>query len=92
MFLRRHEATGSVRRYVEHFEKLVLETEFHGDEIISAAFYIGLKYEVKRYLVGRRPDNLKELKTLAITLDEERMVVQDYDDRRSPKPRRRCRK
>ena len=62
-----------------------METEFHGDEIISAVFYNGLKYEVKRYLVGRRLDDL------AIALDEELMAAQDHD-RRDQKPKRRRRK
>jgi len=44
--------TGSVRRYVEAFEELVLETEFRDEEILTSAFYMGLKYEVKRDLVG----------------------------------------
>jgi len=78
--------TGSVRRYVEAFEELILETEFHDDEMITSAFYQGLKFEVKRDLVGRRPDNLDDLKTLAITLDEERMAAQD-PDRRDIKPK-----
>jgi len=43
--------TGSVRRYVEAFEELILETEFHDEEMITSAFYQGLKYEVKHDLV-----------------------------------------
>lgn len=80
-----------MRQYAEQFEKLVFETEFHGDIIISATFYNGLKYEVKRYLIGRRPDDLKELKALAIALDEELMAAQDHD-RRDQKPKRRRQK
>jgi len=78
--------TGSVRRYVEAFEELVLETEFRDEEILTSTFYNGLKYEVKRDLVGRKPELLDDLKTLAITLDEERMAAQD-PDRRDPKPK-----
>jgi len=78
--------TGSIRRYVEAFEELVLETEFRDEEILTSAFYMGLKYEVKRDLVGRKPELLDDLKTLAITLDEERMAAQD-PDRRDPKPK-----
>jgi len=78
--------TGSIRRYVEAFEELVLETEFWDDEILTSAFYNGLKYEVKRDLVGRKLELLDDLKTLAITLDEEHMAAQD-PDRRDPKPR-----
>jgi len=39
--------TGSVCQYVEAFEELVLETEFRDEEILTSAFYNGLKYEVK---------------------------------------------
>jgi len=39
--------TGSVRRYVEAFEELILEMEFHDEEMITSAFYMGLKYKVK---------------------------------------------
>jgi len=78
--------TGSVRRYVEAFEELVLETEFRDEEILTSAFYNGLKYEVKRDLVGRKPELLDDLKTLAITLDEERMAAQD-PNRRDQKPK-----
>jgi len=78
--------TGSVRQYVEAFEELVLETEFRDEEILTSAFYNGLKYEVKRDLVGQKPELLDDLKTLAITLDEEHMAAQD-PDRRDPKPR-----
>jgi len=78
--------TSSVRRYVEAFEELILEMEFHNEEMITSAFYQGLKYEVKRDLVGRRPELLDDLKTLAITLDKERMAAQD-PNRRDPKPK-----
>jgi len=78
--------TGSVCWYVEAFEELVLKTEFRDEEILTSAFYNGLKYEVKRDLVGRKPELLDDLKTLAITLDEEHMAAQD-PDRRDPKPR-----
>jgi len=78
--------TRSVRRYVEAFEELILETEFHDEEMITSAFYMGLKYEVKQDLVGRKPELLEDLKALAITLDEERMAAQD-PDRRDTKPK-----
>lgn len=79
--------TGSVRRYAEIFEDVILEAEFENDAIVAAAFYTGLKYEVKRDLVGRRPHKLEDLKALAITLDEERMAAHDPDRRESkPKP------
>ena len=78
--------TGSVHQYVKAFEELVLETEFRDEEILTSAFYMGLKYKVKRDLVGRKPELLDDLKTLAITLDEERMAAQD-PDRRDQKPK-----
>ena len=79
--------TGSVRRYAEIFEDVVLEAEFENNSIVAAAFYTGLKYEVKRDLVGRRPRKLEELKALAITLDEEWMAAHNPDRRESkPKP------
>ena len=81
--------TGSVRRYVELFEETTLEAEFRDPKMVTSAFYNGLKYEVKRNLVGRWPDKLDELKRMAITLDEERMAAQDPDrqDQRDPKPK-----
>jgi len=54
--------------------------------MITSTFYMGLKYEVKRDLVRQRPDNLEDLKALAIMLDEERMATQD-PDRRNTKPK-----
>jgi len=78
--------TGSVCQYVKAFEELVLEMEFQDEEILTSAFYNGLKYEVKRDLVGRKPELLNDLKTLAITLDKECMAAQD-PNRRDPKPR-----
>jgi len=59
--------TGSVRRYVEAFEELILETEFHDEEMITSAFYMGLKYKVKRDLVGQKPELLKDLKAAIIS-------------------------
>jgi len=78
--------TGSVRRYVKAFKELILETEFHDEEMITSTFYMGLKYEVKRDLVGRKPDKLEDLKNVAISLDEERMAAQE-PDRRDMKPK-----
>jgi hypothetical protein len=78
--------TGSVRRYAELFDELMLEAEFQPDRYTTAAFFAGLKTEVKLYMVGRRPDNLGDLRTLAITLDEERSGSYDTD-RRDPKTR-----
>jgi hypothetical protein len=78
--------TGSVRRYAELFDELMLEAEFEPDRYTTAAFFAGLKTEVKLYMVGRRPDNLGDLRTLAITLDEERSGSYDTDCR-DPKAR-----
>jgi len=84
-FLAGIKQVGSVRRYAEQFEEVVLESEFRDPTIIISAFYNGLKYEVKRDLVGKRPDTLEELKACAVTLDEERMAAQD-PEKRDPKP------
>jgi len=54
--------------------------------MITSAFYMGLKYKVKRDLVGRKPELLEDLKALAITLNKERMAAQD-PDRRDTKPK-----
>ena len=83
-FLSGIKQTGSVRRYAELFDEVVLESEFRDPAIITAAFYNGLKYEVRRDLVGKRPDDLEELKARAITLDEERIATQD-PEKRDPK-------
>jgi len=80
-FLAGIKQTTSVRQYAEAFEELVLKAEFHNPDMIASTFYNGLKYEVKRDLVGRKPDRLTELKMLAITLDKERMATQDVDRR-----------
>ena len=64
--------TGSVRRYAELFDELMLEAEFEPDRYTTAAFFAGLKTEIRLYMVGKRPGNLRDLMALAITLDEER--------------------
>ena len=73
--------TGSVRRYAEHFEEVILEAEFRDADMITAAFYHGLKTEVKNDLIGKQPTNLVDLKAMAIRLDEERTVNQEPDRR-----------
>ena len=78
--------TGSIRQYVKAFEELVLKMEFQDKEIITLSFYQGLKYKVKCDLVGQRPNNLNDLKTLTITLNEEHMAAQD-PDRHDTKPK-----
>ena len=65
--------TTSVRRYAELFEETVLEADFTDPVMLTATFYEGLKWEIKQLLIGRRPGALTDLKSLAISLDEERM-------------------
>ena len=84
-FLAGLKQTGSVRRYVELFEELVLEAEFHDEDVVTEAFRNGLKYEVRINLVGKTVSNLKELKAHAILLDEERTAEQDPTIRRDPR-------
>ena len=71
-----------MRRYVELFDEVVLEATYTDPIILAGSFYEGLKWEVKRDLVGRTPDDLSDLKALAIQLDEERMGA----DRRDTQP------
>ena len=73
--------TTSVRRYVELFDEVVLEAAYSDPTILTGSFYEGLKWEVKRDLVGRTPDDLTDLKALAIQLDEERMGADRRDTR-----------
>jgi hypothetical protein len=62
--------------------KTVLEATYSDPTILAGSFYEGLKWEVKRDLVGRTPDDLTDLKALAIQLDEERMGAADRCDTR----------
>jgi len=73
--------TTSVRRYVELFDEVVLEAAYSDPTILVGSFYEGLKWEVKRDLVGRTLDDLADLKALAIQLDEERMGADRRDNR-----------
>ena len=50
--------------------------------MLTVAFYKGLKWEIKQLLIGRRPGALADLKSLAISLDEECMGA----ERREYKP------
>ena len=54
--------------------------------MLTAAFYEGLKWEIKQLLIGRRPKALADLKLLAISLDEECMGA----ERRESKPNLNC--
>ena len=68
--------TGSIHQYTETFDKVVLELEFSNEQILASAFYAGLKTKIKMHLVGQQPTKLKELKSLAIILDEEQTTAQ----------------
>ena len=85
-FFSRLKRTGTVHRYAELFNELLLEAEFEPNQYVTTAFFAGLKTEVRLYMVGRRPDNLSDLRVLAITLDEERSGTYDVD-RHDPKTR-----
>ena len=47
--------------------------------MLTAAFYKGLKWEIKQFLIGRQPGALAYLKSLAISLDEERMGAEHHE-------------
>jgi hypothetical protein len=72
-FLASLKQTTSVRWYAEIFEDLALEADFTDPTILHAAFYEGLKWDVRRDMVGKTPDTIMELKALVIQLDEECM-------------------
>ena len=71
-----------VRCYAELFKETVLEADFTDPVMLTAAFYEGLKWEIKQLLIGRRPEVLANLKLLAISLDKEHMGA----ERRESKP------
>ena len=77
--------TTSVRRYVELFDEVVLEAAYSDPTMLAGAFYEGLKWEVKCDLVGRTPDVLEDLKTVAINLDEERIGADHRDRSNAPR-------
>ena len=52
-FFTRLKQTGSVRRYAELFDELMLEAEFEPDRYTTAAFFAGLKTEIQLYMVGK---------------------------------------
>jgi hypothetical protein len=85
-FLTGLKQTTSVQRYAEIFEDLALEADFTNLTILHAAFYEGLKWDVRRNMVGKTPDMITELKALAIQLDEERMGA----DRHKTQPTSNC--
>ena len=43
----------SCRQYTKLFDKLILEAEFEPDRYTTAAFFAGLKTEVRLYMVSK---------------------------------------
>ena len=52
--------------------------------MLTAAFYEGLKWEIKQLLIGRRPKGLADLKSLAISLDKECMGAERRESKPNP--------
>ena len=52
--------------------------------MLTVAFYEGLKWEIKQLLIGRRPEVLANLKSLAISLDKERMGAERRESKPNP--------
>ena len=73
--------TTSVRCYAELFEETVLEADFTDPVMLTAAFYEGLKWEIKQLLIGRRPEVLADLKSLTISLDKERIGAEHCESK-----------
>lgn len=71
----------SVQWYVKLFDEVVLEATYNDPIILAGLFYKGLKWEVKHDLVGHMPDNLTNLKALAIQLDKECMGADQCNTR-----------
>ena len=76
--------TTSVCCYAELFEETVLEADFTNPVMLTAAFYKGLKWEIKQLLIGRRPKVLADLKSLAISLDKECMGAEHCESKPNP--------
>ena len=76
--------TTSVCRYAELFKETVLEANFTNPVMLTAVFYKGLKWEIKQLLIGRRPGALADLKSLAISLDKERMGAEHHEYKPNP--------
>ena len=70
--------------YAELFEETVLEANFTDPVMLMAAFYKGLKWEIKQLLIRRRPEVLADLKSLAISLDKERMGAEHCKSKPNP--------
>ena len=67
--------------YAELFKETVLEANFTNPVILMMAFDEGLKWEIKQLLIGRRPEVLTNLKSLAISLDEECMGAECHESK-----------
>ena len=52
--------------------------------MLTAAFYEGLKWEIKQLLIRRRPRALADLKSLAISLDKECMGAEHHKYKPNP--------
>ena len=76
--------TTSVRCYAELFKETVLEANFTNPVILMVAFYEGLKWEIKQLLIRRQPEVLADLKSLTISLDEERMGAEHHESKPNP--------
>ena len=76
--------TTLVCRYAKLFKETVLEADFTDPVILMAAFYEGLKWEIKQLLIRRQPEVLADLKLLAISLDEERMGAERCESKPNP--------
>ena len=53
-----------VHCYAKLFEETVLEADFTDPIMLTAAFYKGLKWEIKQLLIRRQPKALADLKSL----------------------------
>ena len=76
--------TTLVCRYAELFKETVLEADFTDPVILTVVFYEGLKWEIKQLLIGRQPEVLADLKSLTISLDEERMGAECHKSKPNP--------
>ena len=83
-FASRLKQTASVCRYAELFEETVLEADFTDPIMLTAVFYKGLRWEIKQLLIGRQPNVLVDLKSLTISLDEERMGAEQHKYKPNP--------
>ena len=83
-FASRLKQTTSVCHFAKLFKETVLEAEFTDLVMLTAAFYKGLKWEIKQLLIRRQPEALADLKSLAIPLDKEHMGAKCCDYKSNP--------